>query len=170
MIPPEVISVKERLKELRKALDLNQTEFAQRIHMKQTSYSQLETGTSPIRDAHIDLICSAFQVNKKWLVSGDGEMFRAKDSADIDSIVDSFSFPEICGKLLYAFDGLDPDQQEAVLAYARRFISSLVNDDAFQVAAAIAEPSEKDALRQALAQRLTREKSSASPSSDTETA
>ncbi len=159
----------ERLKLLRKALGLNQGEFAEKVHIAQTTCSQFESGRRKIKDIHVSQICAAFHVNETWLRTGEGEMFLPVEE-DVPGLASRLSMPEICAKLLYAFDSLAPDQQEAVLAYARRFISSLVNDDAFQVAAAIAEPSEKDALRQALAQRLTRGKSSASPSSGTETA
>ena len=160
--------MKDRLKELRKVLNLNQTEFAQRIHMKQTSYSQLETGSSPIRDVHIDLICSAFHVNKTWLTTGEGNMFASQESSIVDTLVQKFSFSEICAKLLHAFDGLDTDQQEAVMQYTRRFIKSVIEDDPSLVAAAIAEPSKEEAAaRQALAQRLSQELSPASaPGSD----
>lgn len=159
----------ERLKLLRKTLNLSQGEFAAKVHIAQGTCSQFEKGTRKIKDIHISQICAAFHVNETWLRTGEGEMFLPAEE-DVPGLASRLSMPEICAKLLYAFDNLAPDQQEAVLAYARRFISSLVNDDAFQVAAAIAEPSEKDALRQALAQRLTREKSSASPSSGIETA
>ena len=107
MICPEVIIMKERLKQIRKATGLNQTDFASRIHMKQTSYSQLETGSSPIRESHIDLICNAFNIDRTWFLTGEGEMIARKSESNIDALVKRFSFPEICAKLLYAYDGLD---------------------------------------------------------------
>lgn len=160
----------ERLKLLRKALGLNQEDFAEKVHIAQTTCSQLERGTRKLKDIHIAQICAAFRVNETWLRNGTGEMFLHEDE-DVPGLAPQLSMPEICAKLLYAYDNLSSEQQEAVLVYARKLISSIVNDDAFQVAAAIADPSEKGkTLRTAMASRLTQEKSSAPHPNDTETA
>lgn len=116
--------MRERLKELRKVLNLNQSEFAKEIHMAQTSYSQIETGTHSIKSSHIALICQAFNVNEEWLRTGNGPMFLQQEEK-VNQLVAQFSFPEIVAKMLRAFDQLSPDQQAAVLGYARSFLSSL---------------------------------------------
>lgn len=163
--------MKERLKQIRKDQRLNQTEFAERIKMKQTSYSQLETGSSPILDRHVDLICHAFNVNRTWFLTGNGEMYEHQSNSEIDALVNRFSFPEICAKLLYTYDALDEERQKAVLDYARAFIASMIRDDAAHVAEAIAGPSTEEApARQQLADALTRELSPTSPPGENETA
>lgn len=114
----------ERLKELRKSLGLNQASFAAKIHVAQTTYSQLENGVRKIKDIHVSQICNAFNVSEEWLRTGNGPMFLQQEEK-VNQLVAQFSFPEIVAKLLRAYDQLSPDQQAAVLGYARSFLSSL---------------------------------------------
>lgn len=67
--------MKERLKKLRKTLDLTQQAFADRIGMKQNTIAQYEMGRTAPSDAIIFSICREFNVNETWLRTGEGEMF-----------------------------------------------------------------------------------------------
>ena len=69
----------ERIIEIRKALNLSQTEFAENIGLKQGSLSDLETGRAKIVDRIIFLICSKYNVNEMWLRTGEGKMFLEFD-------------------------------------------------------------------------------------------
>ena len=65
----------ERLKKLRKELDMTQQEFADRIGIKRNSLANYETGRNTPIDANIVSICREFNVNENWLRTGEGEMF-----------------------------------------------------------------------------------------------
>lgn len=65
----------ERLKKLRKTLDMTQQEFADRIGIKRNSLANYETGRNTPIDAIIVSICREFNVNEEWLREGKGEMF-----------------------------------------------------------------------------------------------
>lgn len=74
----------ERLKKLRKALDLTQQEFADQIGIKRNSFANYETGRNTPIDAIIVSICREFNVNEDWLRDGIGDMFLPTDrNADI---------------------------------------------------------------------------------------
>lgn len=74
--------MKDRIKKLRKALDLTQQEFADRIGIKRNSYANYETGRNTPIDAIIVSICREFNVNEEWLRNGTGEMFKSdRDTA-----------------------------------------------------------------------------------------
>ena len=74
----------ERLKKLRKALDLTQQEFADKIGIKRNSFANYETGRNTPIDAIIVSICREFNVNEDWLRDGIGDMFLPADrNADI---------------------------------------------------------------------------------------
>ena len=64
----------ERLKLLRKTLKLSQDAFAERIGMKGSSISLLESGGRNITEQVIKSICREFNVDYIWLITGDGEM------------------------------------------------------------------------------------------------
>ena len=68
--------MKDRIKKIRKELDLTQQEFADRIGIKRNSLANYETGRNTPMDAIITSICREFNVNEEWLRAGQGEMFK----------------------------------------------------------------------------------------------
>lgn len=67
--------MKDRIKKLRKELDLTQQAFADKIGMKQNTIAQYEMGRTTPSDAIIFSICREFDVNENWLRTGEGNMF-----------------------------------------------------------------------------------------------
>ena len=56
-------------------MDLTQQEFADRIKVKRNTVATYELGRSEPSDAAISLICKEFNVNERWLRTGEGEIF-----------------------------------------------------------------------------------------------
>lgn len=67
--------MKDRIKKIRKELDLTQQEFADRIGVKRGGIANYEIGRNEPTDSVISLICREFNVNEDWLRTGEGEMF-----------------------------------------------------------------------------------------------
>lgn len=67
--------MRERMKELRKNLNLTQQELADQLHIKRTNIANYESGLSSPTDSVIALICREFNVSEEWLRNGTGEMF-----------------------------------------------------------------------------------------------
>lgn len=65
----------ERLKELRKSLNLTQQAFADRIGIARGNIGAYEVGKNAPSDAVISLICKEFNVNEEWMRYGTGDMF-----------------------------------------------------------------------------------------------
>ena len=65
----------ERIKLVRKALELNQTDFGARIGVKQGTVAAYERGARVPLDSVVVSICREFGVSESWLRSGEGEMF-----------------------------------------------------------------------------------------------
>lgn len=68
--------MKDRIKLLRKALDITQQEFADKIGLKRNSVASYEIGRNYPMDTVIKSICREFNVNEEWLRTGEGEMFE----------------------------------------------------------------------------------------------
>lgn len=64
-----------RLKELRKSVNLTQTEFADKLGLAQNSIASYESGRRTPNEAIVKSICREFNVNYEWLVNGTGSMF-----------------------------------------------------------------------------------------------
>lgn len=72
----------ERLKLLRKALKLNQLEFAEKIQIGRSTLAGYENGLTNMTDRSIRDICRVFYVNEDWLRTGEGNMFRARNTTN----------------------------------------------------------------------------------------
>jgi len=124
--------LKDRLKKLRKELDLTQQAFADKIGMKQNTIAQYEMGRTTPSDAIIFSICREFGVNEKWLRSGEGEMFeeltnqqeilkytalllKDKDSAVADAIQ----------TLIVTYEQLDDTSKAVLEKIAKQYIDNL---------------------------------------------
>ncbi len=69
------MSENERLKEIRKSLDLTQREFSDALDIKQGSYSDVERGKAGISAVLLKNLIRRFRINPLWLCEGEGDMF-----------------------------------------------------------------------------------------------
>lgn len=113
----EVTKMKNRIKSLRKNLNMNQTDFGSKIGLKQTTIAGYETGSREPNDAVILSICKEFNVNEKWLRNGTGEMFnkRTKDQKIADFIGDIFLEEEESFKRRFVSMLADMDEDQWAL-------------------------------------------------------
>jgi phage repressor protein C with HTH and peptisase S24 domain len=74
------MSLANRIKSLRKQLEMNQTEFATAIGITQTSLSQIEGEKNGISYDVYKAIVSKFNVDPIWLMDGIGEMYRSEQA------------------------------------------------------------------------------------------
>ena len=65
----------ERIRELIKALNMKQAEFAKRIGVSRPFVSELCSGNKKPSDRTVADICREFNVNEQWLRTGEGDMF-----------------------------------------------------------------------------------------------
>lgn len=65
----------ERIRKLRKTLDLTQQEFSSRIGTTANVLTNYETGRRNPSASVINNICKTFNVNEEWLRTGEGDMF-----------------------------------------------------------------------------------------------
>ena len=72
--------MKERFKELRKALGMTQQEFADRLAVSRNNIAGYEVGKSTPSESVIRLVCMEFDVNEEWLRTGAGTMFVSKNT------------------------------------------------------------------------------------------
>jgi len=85
------MSISERLRLLRKTLDMSQVEFAKAIYISNGYIAELECEHRKINDRIIHLISLTFGVNEKWLKEGDGEMFFQTPGEKLQRMVSLFN-------------------------------------------------------------------------------
>ena len=69
----------ERIKDLRKALGLTQERFGERVGLKKSAISQIESGVNGVTDQLRLAVFREFNVNEDWLRTGEGSMFVEPD-------------------------------------------------------------------------------------------
>lgn len=104
----------ERLKLLRKALNLTQQEFADRLCIKRNTIANYETGRNEPIGSVFSLICKEFNVNEEWLRNGTGEMFIKKSTFSLDEYAATNRLTQGEKDIIRRFMELDPDIRKAV--------------------------------------------------------
>lgn len=101
----------ERVKLLRKTLDLTMEKFGERLGVKKNSISQIESGKNSLTEQMIKSICREFDVDEEWLRNGTGSMFieRTRD--------------EEIAKFIGTIQSVDDD------SFMKKFISMLAKLD-----------------------------------------
>lgn len=79
-------AVQLRIKGLAKDLGLSLSEFAKRIGTHQSSLSRSLADGNNVGDAMLNKISIAFDINKAWLLTGEGEMLRKKEEDALSRI------------------------------------------------------------------------------------
>lgn len=121
----------ERIRKLRRFLDLTQQEFGDRLGVKRNTIATYETGKSVPSDAAVALICREFDVNEEWLRTGEGEMFvkKTEDEEIADLVYDLLDpkdddFYVAVLELLHTYKDLTPDSQKIIQDFAAKFIQN----------------------------------------------
>ena len=72
----------ERVKELRKSMNLTLEKFGNRLGVGKSAIFKIESGENSLTDQMVKLMVKEFGVNENWLRTGEGEMFPEFDRAN----------------------------------------------------------------------------------------
>lgn len=87
------MSISLRIKELRNAKKLSQVELSKALMVSQSAVSQYENGARSPDSAFLSKLCSVFDVNLNWLLTGSGPMFQELQIIDPGFLGDTISIP-----------------------------------------------------------------------------
>ena len=119
------MSIGKRLKNIRKALNLNQTDFGSRINLSQTTIGQYEKETRPITERVISQLVSEFHINEEYLRHGTGDMFIDQTPKLVRQLADELSLSDREQRLLLTFLTFPPETRAQVLDFAQEFVAKL---------------------------------------------
>lgn len=118
------MTVNERIKELRISQGLTMEQFGERIGIKRSSISLIESGKNNPSDQTIMLICREFGYNEEWLRDG---IEPKKPTIDED-----MEYGQICAELgisdnrakqiILNYGRFSPDDKKLFWEYIDRFI------------------------------------------------
>ena len=90
----------ERIRELIKALNMKQAEFAKRIGVSRPFVSELCSGNKKPSDRTVADICREFNVNEQWLRTGEGDMFLCIELLSKQSRGDPAMLPQLTDSMV----------------------------------------------------------------------
>lgn len=112
----------ERVKELRNELRLSQAAFGKEIGVSQRQVAHIELGGN-ITDRNFESICRNFNVNPKWLESGEYPMFVPSSDKDfLDQLAEEKGLNDMEKALIGSIIDLPRPAREAVIDWAFKLI------------------------------------------------
>lgn len=124
--------MKDRIKALRKALSLNQTDFGSKIGVKQSAVAAYESGSRTPLDSVIVSICREFGVNERWLRTGEGEMLmhlsREEEIMRFAATVVRDPSSEFQRRFVSVLARLTPEQWQLMEEMARKLLQEQAAD------------------------------------------
>lgn len=116
--------MKERLKELRKALKLTQGAFAEKLNLQQNTICLFETGRRNPSDRTIDDMCYMFSVSKEWLIEGKGDMFAKTPNSTMKQLKNDYGLNDFDYSFVYEYLKLDEEQRETIRKFFYNVVTS----------------------------------------------
>lgn len=115
--------MKERIRELRRHLNMTMEEFGARIGLTKSAVSFIESGRNGARDQTVFAICREFGVNEHWLRTGDGEMFEQTRETVLDKLCAEYDLGAEHRAIVEGFLDLTPQDRDVVLKYFHNVFS-----------------------------------------------
>lgn len=131
------MTIGDRIKRLRKYLDLTQKEFGERIGIKGNTVAQYELGRSRPVDSVISLMIREFKINEEWLKTGEGEMFSAAPSDALDQLADEYHLSNASYIAVEKFVNLNPEKRNELIGFFLEVAKAIAESDADPNAPAI---------------------------------
>ncbi|MDE6455483.1 MAG: helix-turn-helix transcriptional regulator [Dysosmobacter sp.] len=124
------MTINERVKMARKALNLTQIEFGDKVGISQGHLTSIESGKRTVTDKSVIAICATFGINEEWLRTGTGEMFIASDSTIISQLSSEYGLDAFEKVLIEGFLKMKPEERTVIKTYVRNLIDTLTTDEA----------------------------------------
>lgn len=122
----------ERIRELRKSLNLTLEKFGEPIGLKKSALSLIESGRNAVTPQVVKSICREFNVNEEWLRDGTGEMFVVPEdetAAIVSDLLESRNnqFYDLILDIVKTYQTLSPMDQEIIKNFCQQLAETQKN-------------------------------------------
>ena len=114
------MDIGDRIKLLRKRLNMNQADFATPLGLRQSTIGNYESGSRGISDATILAICREYGANEEWLRTGSGEMFAAIPAAVVSELAREHDLDDMDQAIIAEYLKLDKGSRAVLKDYIKR--------------------------------------------------
>lgn len=114
------MTVNARVKKLRKALNLSQTEFGKKLGVSKDVIANIELERVEIKELTINLICRTYNVNPLWLAEGEGDIFIETSESIIEDLASEYNLTDTEKKIISNFIKLPPEERKTVIDIVKK--------------------------------------------------
>ncbi|MBE6094305.1 MAG: helix-turn-helix transcriptional regulator [Schwartzia succinivorans] len=122
------MSINQRLRQVRKHLKMQQSEFAKRLGLSQTSISWLEQDGNTVSEQTIRLLHLDFHVSEEWLRTGEGPMFSAEDDSPLEKLCREYAVSDCERKILELYFSFEPKRRKMVCDFVDEFFRKAIEE------------------------------------------
>lgn len=123
----------ERVKEVRKAQDMTLEEFGKRLSVTKVTMLNIERGNRSLTERMLKDICREFNINEKWLKTGEGDMTRKRtEEEEIAALVSDLledgrdnPFFGIILEIVQTYNELSPSSQKVLQEASKKLVENL---------------------------------------------
>lgn len=116
-------TINERVRFIRKDLNMTQVEFANTLGIKQNTISYIEKNGNPINERNCKLICKTFNIDYFWLIDGIGEPYIGVPDLILDEAVEKYNLDDTDKKLIEEYMKLEPAVRDVIKTYLKSVFS-----------------------------------------------
>jgi transcriptional regulator with XRE-family HTH domain len=115
----------ERVKEIRKTLDLTMEKFGEKLGVGKTAISNIESGNRNLTEQMSKSICREYNVNYDYLMYGEGEMFDDLPQTIVDELCAQYDLNDFDKALVEMYVSLPAGSRERIKEYMKQLVKKV---------------------------------------------
>lgn len=115
----------ERVKEIRKTLDLTMEKFGEKLGVGKTAISNIESGNRNLTEQMSKAICREYNVNYDYLMYGEGEMFDDLPQTIVDELCAQYYLNDFDKALVEMYVSLPAGSRERIKEYMKQLVKKV---------------------------------------------
>lgn len=115
----------ERIKEIRKTLDLTLDKFGEKLGVTKQTVSRIENGVNNVTDQMARSVCREYNVNYDYLMYGEGEMFDNLPQTIVDELCAQYDLNDFDKVLVEMYVSLPAGSRERIKEYMKQLVKKV---------------------------------------------
>ena len=115
----------ERVKEIRKTLDLTMEKFGEKLGVGKTAISNIESGNRNLTEQMSKAICREYNVNYDYLMYGEGDMFDDLPQTIVDELCAQYDLNDFDKALVEMYVSLPAGSRERIKEYMKQLVKKV---------------------------------------------
>lgn len=115
----------ERIKEIRKTLDLTLDKFGEKLGVTKQTVSRIENGVNNVTDQMARSVCREYNVNYDYLMYGEGEMFDNLPQTIVDELCVQYDLNDFDKALVEMYVSLPAGGRERIKEYMKQLVKKV---------------------------------------------